>query len=251
MRFIISLLILALLQTLSVHGLYSIEDANPVGKYFFRFPTGSALMTYIKEGNTVYVVYRCPNSGNSLAGPYSLRSAPGYNAYVIEDDLSPGRGLYDLIGNHCYDFVLEDGDLLNLTFNPDDDALTTSLVNKTISFARIHNSLLNPYYSTYLGLNIEFYVYEKEEVQVTVKCGASEVSAVLFFEPDRNHHPLPLVRYVIGPDQIGFYDRFKDEPVWTDCAVELSPNDFETMAYATPTTAYTELGGKRLTLTAL
>ncbi|KAF4703144.1 hypothetical protein FOZ63_026106 [Perkinsus olseni] len=230
----------------SVLLLITVGAAKFAGKYYVR--SGSEFTIYVKEDNSVHVIYRCLTPRVYLAGPYHLLSGSYENEYTIGDSSSPGSNVLDLMSQHCPDVGFVDGDLHKLNFTSDGDALTTSLRNFTTTFSRIDNSNLIPYYSTYFGLDIEWYVLEYDLVRVTVVCGAQEVTGVLLFEPDESRDP--FAQFVIGPDGIEAYDEFKDG-LLTVCGVELEAYDFMTMTYATPTTSFTELRGQRLTLTAI
>ncbi|KAF4738497.1 hypothetical protein FOZ63_034011 [Perkinsus olseni] len=241
MPFILSLLISALL--------FVAEAAEPLGKYFALFETDSGgILIYINEDGTVNVIYRCLADRTFRAGPYSLRPGAGAHEYIIDEDSSPGSNLLDLMRERCPELVILDGDLLNLSFASDEKSLISSLGNERLSFQRVDNSFLIPYRSTYYGSEIEVYVSEFEEVEMTVKCGDSEVTAILLFVPDERS--VFLSQYVLQPEEIEFHDQFRDE-LLTVCDIELWPNDFMTMAYVTSTTAYTEVEGERLTLSSV
>ncbi|KAF4685055.1 hypothetical protein FOZ60_006993 [Perkinsus olseni] len=240
MTFILPLLISALL--------FVAETAGPLGTYLSPLGTAGGVIIYIKEDNTVNVMYRCLTDRTHRAGPYRLRPGSGVNEYVIQDDSSPKSSLLDVMREDCPESVLDDGDLLSLSFTPGEDSLTTSLGNRSVTFEKVGSSFFITYVSGYLGLEIEVYVSEYVEVEVTVNCGDSEVTAILYFKPDESSDfPSQSVLY---PEEIEYYDQFKDQ-LSTVCSVELSPNDFMTMDFINSTTAFTELGGEPLTLTAV
>ncbi|KAF4658647.1 hypothetical protein FOZ61_005485 [Perkinsus olseni] len=230
----------------SVLLLITVDAAKFAGKYYVR--SGSEFTIYVKEDNSVYVIYRCLTPRVYLAGPYQLRPGSGENEYTIGNSSSPGSNILDLMSQRCPDVGFVDGDLHKLNFTSEGDALTTSLRNFTTTVSRIDNSNLIPYNSTYFGLEIEWYVLESDSVKVTVVCGVQEVTGVLLFEPDGSRGS--FAQFVIGWDGIEAYDEFKDG-LLTVCGVELEAYDFMTVAYATPTTSFTELRGQRLTLTAI
>ncbi|KAF4701827.1 hypothetical protein FOZ62_017673, partial [Perkinsus olseni] len=208
--------------------LFVAAAAKPVGKYFVLFDRGPGILLYIKEDNTVNVMYRCLTDRTFLAGPYRLRHGSGANKYIIDDDSNPGSTLFDQMRKHCPDWVTFDGDLLELSFASDHNSLTTSVGTESVNFQRVDNSFLIPYYSAYLGLEIDVYVSEYEEVEVTVNCGDSRATAILFFKPDERSKFLS--QYVLGPEELESYDQFKDE-LLTACGFELSPNDLKTMTF--------------------
>ncbi|KAF4726038.1 hypothetical protein FOZ63_022790, partial [Perkinsus olseni] len=112
-------------------------------------------------------------------------------------------------------------------------AASASLVGKYFSpnesvnsLPSVDNSWLTPYYSLYFSFCVE------------------EVTVNLRFEPDARQ---PASAYVIGPEEIEVYNQFKEE-FSAVYGFEISPDDFKTMTFVTPTTAYTQLAGQRLTL---
>ncbi|KAF4681538.1 hypothetical protein FOZ60_011974 [Perkinsus olseni] len=245
MTFILSFIISALL--------FIAVSAAPVGKYLSYIGTSAAMLIYIKEDDTVVVIFMCQSDKAAFAGPYPLLSGPGVNEYVIGDGSNPQSTLLDLAREHCPEKVFLPGDLHNISFVPDKNSLITSLESRSDSFHKVDDSFLIPYRSTYADVDIEVYVSRSASplragVRVTMKCGDSEVIASLFFESDKRSNPSP--RYVLPPEEIVYHDEFKNE-LSAVCGIDLSPDDFKTMVFDTSTTAFTELKGERLPLTAL
>ncbi|KAF4717347.1 hypothetical protein FOZ63_027161 [Perkinsus olseni] len=238
MTFILSFIISALL--------FIAVNAAPVGKYLSYISTSAAMLIYIKEDDTVVVIFMCQSDKAAFAGPYPLLSGPGVNEYVIEDGSNPQSTLLDLAREHCPEKVFLPGDLHNISFVPDKNSLITSLGNRSDSFLIL-------YRSTYADVGIEIYVSrsaysELAGVGVQMKCGDSEVTTILYFESDKRSNPSP--QYVLMPGEIVYHDEFKDE-LSAVCGIDLSPDDFNTMVFDTSTTAFTQLKGERLPLTAL
>ncbi|KAF4718267.1 hypothetical protein FOZ63_022870 [Perkinsus olseni] len=238
MTFILSFIISAIL--------FIAVNATPVGKYFSELGTTGGILIYINEDSDVYVVYKCSTGITFGAGPYSLRSRPG--GYTIVDDSCSEESLLDLMRERCPEWLLLGGDLRELSFASDEKSLRTSLRGESVSFLRVDNRFLTLYYSTYLDLEVNAYVSEHGVVEVKVRCGLPVAGAVLKFKPDERSDVLS--EYVLAPEGFKSYDTFKRR-LSDLCGFELSPGDFETMAFVTPTTAYTQLGGRRLTLTAI
>ncbi|KAF4685045.1 hypothetical protein FOZ60_006983 [Perkinsus olseni] len=209
MTFILSFIISALL--------FIAVSAAPVGKYLSYISTSAAMLIYIKEDDTVVVIFMCQSDKAAFAGPYPLLSGPGVNVYLIEDGSSSQSTLLDLAREHCPEKVFLPGDLHNISFVPDKNSLITSLGSRSDSFHKVDDSFLIPYRSTYADVDI-----------------ASN----------------PSPRYVLPPEEIVYHDEFKNE-LSAVCGIDLSPDDFKTMVFDTSTTAFTELKGERLPLTAL
>ncbi|KAF4682853.1 hypothetical protein FOZ63_029741 [Perkinsus olseni] len=243
MAFIFASLISALL--------FITVEADPIGKYSGLLSQQDfAVVFYIKEDNTVYASYRC--SGVSfLVGPYRLRPGSGADEYSIFDVSSPGSALQDRIRGHCPDFVLLDGDLVDLSFASDERSLTFSSANETVTAVRVDNSGFTPYYATYQGLKIGFSAADYKYVTMKITCGDAEVNAYLqyepYFGPDNTE---ALSKYVIISYAPWLYENIKSD-LADVCGFELLPDDLKAIEYVTSTTAYTELGGERLTLTAI
>ncbi|KAF4683512.1 hypothetical protein FOZ60_009013 [Perkinsus olseni] len=139
-------------------------------------------------------------------------------------------------------------------------AASASLVGKYFSpnesvnsLPSVDNSWLTPYYSLYFSfcVEVDICVTEPKNVELMVRCRAldpqpseQEVTVNLRFEPDARQ---PASAYVIGPEEIEVYNQFKEE-FSAVYGFEISPDDFKTMTFVTPTTAYTQLAGQRLTL---
>ncbi|KAF4733187.1 hypothetical protein FOZ62_025690 [Perkinsus olseni] len=219
MTFILSFIISALL--------FIAVNAAPVGKYLSYIITSAAMLIYIKEDDTVVVIFMCQSDRAAFAGPYPLLSGPGVNEYVIEDGSNPQSTLLDLAREYCPEKVFLPGDLHNISFVPDKNSLITSLGNRSDSFLIL-------YRSTYADVGIEIYVS---------RSAYSELAG-----SDKRSNPSP--QYVLMPGEIVYHDEFKDE-LSAVCGIDLSPDDFNTMVFDTSTTAFTQLKGERLPLTAL
>ncbi|KAF4685047.1 hypothetical protein FOZ60_006985 [Perkinsus olseni] len=246
MNFVLSLITSTLL--------FVAVNAAPVGKYYGSTVTGTRFIIYIKEDNTVRVMYSFPKTVYSRTRSYPLHPGRVADEYIIKDNLKHPSCLRGLKG----DCVLDDGDLVNLRFAADEDSLTTSVGGRIVKFRRIDNSFIVPYYSTpNENLKIEWVMhrYKTMVAHVTVNCtvrrlksaGArnSLVNGEFPFQ-SKNY----LSPYSMWPRPRKYYRDFKKE-LFTVCGIQLSPTDFKTITFATSTTAYTKFLGKRLTLTAL
>ncbi|KAF4678252.1 hypothetical protein FOZ63_032083 [Perkinsus olseni] len=216
-----------------------VNASPPPGKFEPTNPTGFYPIIYV-NGDLLRLVYKCaPGSGETfIAGPYEVIF--NFDDYIIKYERSP-LYLYAEVTRHCPSTVLVDDDFRRLRF-AFHDALNTNVEGKMVTFRRVRNTHVIPFYRRGYDFDMEAYMYKSAQFEIKFTCYEKSLTPVVAprFKLSRKAGDMARTMVTFNPVK---YDAFKKKMKQT-CGIEVKPDDLTNITFATFNTAYINVRGR-------